>query len=210
MKKFTFSIAAMLCLASLFIVSCGKDDPDPIVNNPPAVGPNQFLDSRDNQVYNTVKLGNQTWMAENLNYNVSGSKCPANNPDSCAKYGKLYTYTQATSACPSGWHLPSDAEWKTLELHYGMSQTDVDYMSDGSPTPRGDKRDSLTKVSGFNGLYAGWFVGTTYVYNGQITAWWGQNTFLRQIENYDNKSIQRYDLSEDPTVPNISIRCIKD
>ena len=73
-----------------------------------------FTDTRDKKTYKTVKIGEQTWMAENLNYNAKGSKCYDNKPENCAKYGKLYNWATAKEACPSGWHLPSKAEWEKL------------------------------------------------------------------------------------------------
>jgi len=66
----------------------------------------------------TVKIGNQTWMAENLN-NAAAGECYDNNPANCAKYGRLYTWDEAMDACPSGWHLPGDAEWETLVNYAG-------------------------------------------------------------------------------------------
>jgi len=58
-------------------------------------------------------------MAENLNCNVEGSVCF--DADSCEKYGRLYDWDAAKKACPSGWHLPSDAEWTALENYVGGS-----------------------------------------------------------------------------------------
>jgi uncharacterized protein (TIGR02145 family) len=75
---------------------------------------NTFTDSRDGKTYKYAQIGEQAWMAENLNYEANGSKCYGNAPDNCTKYGRLYTQEGAAEACPAGWHLPNDAEWQKL------------------------------------------------------------------------------------------------
>jgi len=78
-----------------------------------------FTDPRDGKVYKTVKIGEQIWMAENLNYECEGSVCYNNDPANGEKYGRLYDLETAKKACPPGWHLPTMPEWNTLIREIG-------------------------------------------------------------------------------------------
>jgi uncharacterized protein (TIGR02145 family) len=100
---------AMLC-AALFNEEYAASPPPP----PAPQGGSTFTDPRDGKTYRTVKIGNQTWMVENLCYDAPGSKCYGNDPKNAAKYGRLYSWEAARKAVPPGWHLASDAEWETL------------------------------------------------------------------------------------------------
>lgn len=80
-----------------------------------------FIDTRDGQTYKTVKIGNQIWMAENLNFETEDSWCYNNSLENCKTYGRLYTCEAAKNVCPAGWHLPSDAEWTILVDYLGGS-----------------------------------------------------------------------------------------
>lgn len=95
----------------------------------PPVSSNEgsFSDARDDRTYRWIRIGEQVWMAENLSYDAGVGSWYYDEDERYGKnFGRLYNFETASGACPDGWHLPSDEEWKTLELHLGMSLQESD------------------------------------------------------------------------------------
>ena len=123
-------------LLAVFLVACGQS----------------FTDPRDGQADKVVQIGNVTWFAQNLNYEVDGSVCPEGDSRNCDKYGRLYTWEIAQNVCPEGWLLPDSLDFaKLVEQAGGESQAgDVLKARDGW-FKKGNGSDGL----GFKALPAG-------------------------------------------------------
>jgi uncharacterized protein (TIGR02145 family) len=124
-KSILNAVGVVVAIMAVMFVGCGSDDDDGGGGNP-SVTKGTFTDSRDGKSYKTVKIGTKTWMAENLNYDipdVNTDVCYDNDPANCTKYGRLYDWETALTACPVGWNLPGDAEWTALTDYVGGSET---------------------------------------------------------------------------------------
>ncbi len=135
----------------------------------------EFCDVRDSTLYGYVKIGSQTWMAENLNYDTTASYCYDNNTENCAKYGRLYTWEAATQACPSGWHLPDSTEWNALQAHVAQNITGGEDSIGYALKAKegwGEKKDG-SNAFGFNALPAGYIIGDGFYAVEQMAAFWG-------------------------------------
>lgn len=180
-----------------------------------------FTDPRDGQTYITIEIGSQTWFAENLNYESESSWWYDDDPDNGTIYGRLYKWDAAINACPSGWHLPSDEEWKILEMALGMSQSEAD--SEGNRgTDEGEKMKSTlwwydnnngTNSSGFNGVPGGIRESNgTFYYLGHGGYWWTATTDYSALRLY--RSLLSYSTqvgrSHFYKPYGISVRCLKD
>ncbi|MFC2090711.1 FISUMP domain-containing protein [Bacteroidota bacterium] len=204
----------------------------------------------DGNVYQTVTIGTQEWMAENLKttkYN-DGTEIPLvtdeteweniNTPAYCWNdndevtykdtYGAFYNwYTVNTGKlCPSGLHVPTDTEWKTLEMHLGMSQTEADELGYYRGTNEGSKLAGSSSwfsgvlssnaefgSSGFNALPGGYrtYIGS-FLFVGDTGSWWSStensaSLAVRRELLYNISSITRSNSNKNN---GLSVRCIKD
>ena len=185
-------------------------------------GGDTFTDPRDQQIYATVLIGNQTWFSENLNYTATGSWCYEDDPAYCETYGRLYNWEMALNVCPTGWHLPGDDEWKQLEMYLGMSQSDADDI-DWRGTDEGKKMKAISawfedgngsNISGFSGLPGGSRNAFDH-YQGKTAegVWWSATALnaeaaIGRMLSYEEDEVYRFD-SFFKTV-GVSVRCVKD
>jgi uncharacterized protein (TIGR02145 family) len=130
----------------------GGNDVRVEVVDPSTVVKDSFVDIRDGQTYKTVKIGTQTWMAQNLNYQTDSSWCYEHSADSCAKYGRLYPWAAAMTVCPSGWKLPDTTDWTRLVLAVGGRDTTIFGTPVGWPTWVG-AADKLKTTDGWGPWY---------------------------------------------------------
>jgi len=181
-----------------------------------------FKDSRDGKTYRYVKIGNQTWMAQNLDFVTdAGNWCYENNVDNGGVYGRLYTWEVSTKACPSGWHLPSDAEWSELTSYLGGDHVAGDKLKEIDTTHWSSPNSKATNESGFEALPGGFLVDRSAYNNqpniqfqsiGKMSIWWSSNTYSgdyaydRSITNY-LANVRR---TIDPKTVGLSVRCVKD
>ena len=101
------------CEDGEWVSDFGGNSGEPV--DPETVVKGTFKDERDGKTYKTVKIGDQTWMAENLNYKMKGSSCFDNKTENCKKYGRFYNNDAVFGgACPEGWKVPAKKDWATL------------------------------------------------------------------------------------------------
>lgn len=80
-----------------------------------------FVDDRDGREYKWVRIGAQTWMAENLNFDIEGSKIPRSKKYR-EEFGRYYSYQEANLACPEGWKTPSSKDFEQLGDYISVHQ----------------------------------------------------------------------------------------
>ncbi|TAL63320.1 MAG: hypothetical protein EPN88_12435 [Bacteroidetes bacterium] len=210
-----------------------KDEPKTILptKSLTIIGASSIKDPRDGKTYKTVKIGTQTWMAENMAFKTdSGCLAYDNNANNVQIYGYLYNWSTAKKVCPSGWHLPSDDEWLALAAYLGdkklakaKAEKNAGYSSYNianklKSTELWEPSDTLsTNETGFTALpgghhavkagfeiirfYGEWWSSTPY------TGTWGIDFSWSISMYYGQSTIMR--VSNDKAY-GLSVRCIKD
>jgi uncharacterized protein (TIGR02145 family) len=240
-KKIQLKVILFVFLGftSLLLTNCEKDKEKPLT-----------VKDIDGNVYNTVKIGNQIWMTENLKTtrlnagtNIplivdygswSNSTTPAycwfdnDSTNYAQSYGVLYNWhtVNTDSLCPSGWHVPSDAEWVELELKIGLSSEDANLLglrgsNEGSKIAGNEDlwndgalvNEASFEETGFMALPGGYRSSAAIFYSvGDCARFWSSTEYnstdamFRYLDNTDSKIGRQYS----PKMHGRSVRCIKD
>lgn len=183
----------------------------------------RFIDNRDGQVYKAVKIGDQWWMAENLNYDTTGGYCYSDDCGTYAgTYGRLYVWNTAMGGseiegsrgiCPEGWHIPTDAEWTTLTTFLGGTTVAGGKLKATGTTYWDNENIGATNESGFSALPGGLLYTPPDNFDGMRTyAFFWSST---RVDAWNAKSIRLNDTDGDAThsesmrESGLSLRCLK-
>jgi len=159
--------------------------PTPTMTATPTWGcGNSITDSRNGKAYNTVLIGTQCWMKENMDYNngCTSNSWSSGSYNACSYYsggpyaneGLLYQWEVAYTICPSGWHLPTGSEWHTLESYYASGSCTFNRIGSWDCSPAGTALKT-GGTSGFDALMAGTRSGDNFNYRGEQTNYWTQS-----------------------------------
>ena len=213
---------------------------------------NTFTDSRDGKVYKTVAVGDQVWLAEDLAYlpavsaPSTGSQTDphyyvygyngtdvtaAKATENYSTYGVLYNWPAAMTACPEGWHLPSDAEWTLMEEYLIANGHNYDGTAEGNKIAKSLSSDSGWAVSsdegtpgntdyseyrnksGFSALPGGSRTAeNTFYAISAAVAWWSStesnSTAWYRVLYFDEIDLYRNNYSSKDN--GLSVRCMRD
>ena len=156
-----------------------------------------FTDPRDGQIYKTIELLGQTWLAENLNYDV-GKGCwyYDNDPENGEEYGRLYTKIAARKACPPGWRLPNDKETGALINLKASYKSLIEGGESGFNAKLGGQRNA----------------DGSFLYRGVYGHFWSaeQRSFDSTYFYFYGNAKRLYQGSSQSQEQGFSVRCIKE
>lgn len=167
-----------------------------------------FTDARDGKKYKTIQVGQQTWMAQDLNFTSEGSWC-YDNGSRCTH--RLYNWKAATEGCPMGWHLPSAEEWLQLIDQVGGDKIAGEKLRAAKGW---DASESIGLNSSGFGALPGGYRNHGAVFGGSTTEgyWWsstelGGGAWYFSIR-YDTPVVKKY--GSNHKGGGFSVRCVKD
>ncbi|HPT03388.1 MAG TPA: fibrobacter succinogenes major paralogous domain-containing protein [Bacteroidales bacterium] len=229
-KESVLSGSAILLLAVLFVTgSCKKDN-----NTSSAL----TVADIDGNIYHTVTIGTQVWMAENLKVTryrngdsipcvtdsltwsnlTTGACCDYGNiPGNSIVYGKLYNWYAVNDSCsiaPQGWHIPSATEWQTLVNYLGGNGIAGGKLKETDTFYWWKPNDGATNVSGFTALPAGLrhAANGQYMSLGELTMLWSSSRI--DADGASDLYLSYWSAETSIAYTNLrmglSVRCVKD
>jgi len=172
-----------------------------------------LMDERDGNIYLIKKFTHQWWFCQNLKYDVGeGASCYDDDENNCMLKGRWYTFESAKKACPEGYRLPSDEDWKALEISLGMGQNDLDQRYNRNSGSVG-KQLKFGGESGFDAEFAGirhpraddsYFETHAYYWTATEI---NETTSWARVLDTKKEGIDRQVINTDFS---LSVRCIKD
>jgi len=215
----------------IIVSSCKKDENNNNNNNIPNCG---IVTDADGNTYNTVTIGTQCWLRENLKTtkyrngssisNVTDGTawndlstpayCWYNNDISTFKslYGALYNWYAVNTGnlCPNGWHVPSEAEWTTLIIYLGGNNIAADKLKEVGTT-HWENPNTGTNSTGFTALPGGERFISSFLFYGSMGIWWSstEESSSNATERGINGSIIMDRMTTNNKEYGLSVRCMK-
>jgi uncharacterized protein (TIGR02145 family) len=219
--------------------SSGSSEYSNISNFTISTSTSSTVTDNEGNVYNTVTIGSQVWMKENLRTtkyrdgtaigtitstsSISSEISPKyqwvylDNESNASTYGRLYTWYAATDSrglCPPNWHLPTDTEWTTLIDYLGGESVAGGKMKEAGTTHWTSPNKGADNSSGFTGLPGAYrSPNGQFVSGGSDGYWWSATDYTKiSFAWYRNLSIYSGTawLSYSSKQTGMSIRCLQD
>jgi len=184
-------------------------------------GYSQTVKDIDGNVYKTVRIGTQVWMAENLRVTKTPKGEPVNAwapRDSISLvpvYGRMYDWETANKVCPDGWHLPSETEWQTLIDYLGGYMVAGGKIKEAGTAHWRSPNKGATNETGFTALPMGYRTkkGKYINFNRNFAYWWTSTPYETDVAmgiyiTYGEPIIYKYYYSFTRDM-GFAVRCIK-
>lgn len=190
--------------SSITITNCTKETISPHYES--------FTDNRDGEIYKYVKIGNQYWMSENLRFKPDSGNYWAygNNEIDVNTHGYLYDWETANDVCPTGWHLPSNAEWTALSDNLGGLGVAGGKMKVAGTSYWNPPNIGATNSSGFSALPTGIYDGyDIFDGRGNLTYFWSSEVRLNiwwLSTNFSSLGSSIIDMPHESA----SVRCVRE